>query len=391
MWLCLLAAPSIVAKLGTEDLAHGTFHSGVCTRGYGRTSLLILNRAPHFRNPETGEFWVVGPAVLTAATPGFDGEHHGWEVNPTDPCRGDAPCQGLDARVPQFDASRVPDLPVLLEANTSVLKVQSVTWDLCGDPASGGNHQSCVWAATVLTVLSSPPTGQSFPVFRPAYFGNSSTAAQRFSVVMRTTDDLALGRLPLGSLPVPASLESKWVPELPTLASHFLPPHLDHISPWWGGYVHPRAYMPNYGGDIVMNVGDALLRLLTDAGVNDTLAMRRAVAASLTQYGLDLYAMAQGGTMWPAGGGWDSGRKLPIALAGLLLRDTSILNFLASPPFNTFAEDGYLNSIAPCLGKRTHQATPLFGGVGWPIETEPCHNSRFPATSLLLLVLFWSE
>ena len=64
-----------------------------------------------------GDYWVVGPVVITAITPAFDGEHHGWEVNPAD-----AVLQGFDTRVADFDALRVPALPYTAGAGESIVK-----------------------------------------------------------------------------------------------------------------------------------------------------------------------------------------------------------------------------------------------------------------------------
>jgi hypothetical protein len=67
------------------------------------------------------------------------------------------------------------------------------------------------------------------------------------------------------------------------------------------------------------------------------------------QAGIDYYAMARGGTRWPANGGHGNGEKLPMTFAAVMLNDQAMQNYIktvphgGAPSFNeVFGEDGMI-------------------------------------------------
>jgi hypothetical protein len=55
-----------------------------------------------------GDYWVLGPVVITRITPDFDGTRHGWEVNPV---YVHPPAQGFRGGIAGFNPALVPVLP----------------------------------------------------------------------------------------------------------------------------------------------------------------------------------------------------------------------------------------------------------------------------------------
>jgi len=123
--------------------------------------------------------------------------------------------------------------------------------------------------------------------------------------------------------------------------------------------MHPVDNMPNYGADICQRSGEAGLRLLFHDIANTT-AGQMAVIMYL-QNGIDLYGTVTGGVLYKANGGHDSGRKLPLSFAAVLLNDTDMQTAVSKAPYNTFQEDGSIF--------RGKDGRPLFG--------EPCDEHSY--------------
>jgi len=253
-----------------------------------------------------GDYWVIGPVTIMSITPEYDGSIHGWEVNPI----FEGP-QGFDARAGDFDAVLVPKLPYTAMPNESIVK--SISTDL-----GNQNCRPCLQTASVLTVLSEIPPENGAAVFRPPYVGDDKP----FYYIADLRTDL----LPAyESVPNTPSLE--WVVE------RYRRVQLDHKGGRTGRCLHPVDHMPDYGGDIGMNNGDAALRLM----LNDPLSEKMPALIAYVQYGIDLYHMVLLGQTWPDGGGHRPGQKLPLTFTAVLFDDQAMQAVIRDATF--FHED----------------------------------------------------
>jgi len=253
-----------------------------------------------------GDFWVLGPVTITDITPDFDGSIHGWEVNPI----FEGP-QGLDARAGNFDASLVPNLPYGATPGESIVKAISTDLD-------NPDCRPCLKTAAVLTVLGEIPPGEGATVFRPPYVGNDKP--------LYFVEDLRTDLLP-SYAPVPDAPSLDWV------ESRYKPVQLDHKGGRTCRCLHPVDHMPDYGGDIGKDNGDAALRLM----LNDPTEDKLPALIAYVQYGIDLYHMVLMGHTWPDGGGHRPGQKLPLTFASILLGDQGMKDAIRDATF--FHED----------------------------------------------------
>jgi hypothetical protein len=270
----------------------------------------IFDQEPTYGSFANGDYWVLGPVTLIGMTPQFHGEHHGWEVNPAD-----EEAQGFETRIASFDASRVPAFPFTAEPGQSIVKAVSLA------PLDDDECRPCLQTAAVLTVVSEPPPDEGATVFRPPYFGADKP--------YYSTDELRTELLP--TLPAPASANT-----LGDVADQFARVQLDHKVNWTGRPMHPSDNMPDYGSSIAVRTANAALRLMLDDSVEDKMP----ALIGYVQAGIDLHHMALGGVYWPPGGGHGEGRKLPVAMAAVLLDDPAMQSALSSADRGTYGENG---------------------------------------------------
>ena len=285
------------------------------TQGQGTTSVIsqygitwYFDRAYPYGQFANGDYWVVGPVTITRITPDFNGAHNGWEVNPNP-----SPKQGFDAGGYNWDASRIPSLPYLASPGQSIVKGLSYIQDpadtsLCYFAA----YTTCLETAAVLTVVDATPPDQGSTVFRPPYVG---TQKPYYSI-----SDLRTDLLP--SLSPVTSTPSLDDPEFQAMKRV----QLDHFEGVADRTARPKLNLPDYGGSIGRVNGDAALRLM----LNDSIQTKMPLLIAYVQGGIDRYYMAVNGQTWPGGGGWETGEKLPIAFAAVLLNDQSMKNFVGS-------------------------------------------------------------
>jgi len=238
-----------------------------------------------------GDWWVVGPIVLQDISvvpelgfPTTPAEgRNGFMINLH---AGPGAEHAFDSRAPYYNADLQPDLPTLVEPDSSIV-------------ATISSNVGTLKTAAVLTVLASPPPEGSF---RPPYAGNDKP--------LYSTQNLQ--RHVLKTLPY-----IDGVPDFPIIARNVERAWLDPIFDWVGIYLHPSDNMIAYGAGMARDIGTATLRLMLD----DPPEMKEKLLISTVQVGIDMYGLLLNGQYWPANGGHMSGRKWPILFAGIMLDD----------------------------------------------------------------------
>lgn len=318
VWLgASLPAPSLARSTETDGSAVGTavvYRNSVSQYGITWT-FDHTYPSGQFAN---GDYWVLGPVQIVAMSPPGTRGKNGWMVNPV------GFMQAYDDRTqhsgvsPIYSASLQPKLPYFANSGSSVIKAISV------DPKMV-TCRPCLKTAAVLTVVGSIPPDNGRNTFRPPYFGTAkpviSTAAMRLDL--------------LPSLAPPKAGQP--IQPLSTLVDRFRRVQLDHVQPTWlGDTMHPTDNMPNYGASIGRDTGDAALRLM----LNESAQAKAPALIAYVQYGIDTYYTLLGGMKWLGNGGHDSGRKLPIAFAAVLLDDPAMKAAVsASASMKSFGED----------------------------------------------------
>lgn len=297
-----------------------------------------------------GDYWVVGPAIITGITPmstsgvgqssisGLGRVMHGSMVNPSSYSLT-IKAQGFDsdmftpnnfyaytatlnvARPGNNDLSE--SNPLILPGGASLVSSISV---------SGAGQRPQVNDAAILTVVNlAPPSGAFRPppygpyitpetgYHLPNYTGNWNKTGLNYGIFQSLT--------PIGN-----------VPSLTGLIAGTQRPWLEYNPCSFYQYTQPVHNGPNYGQFIGQTIADTVLSL----HLNYTNAQKEQLFINLVQYGLDVYgAGAHSSGFWYADGGLLNGRKLPMLIAGLALNDTGILAY-ADPTKqpNWFSEDG---------------------------------------------------
>lgn len=283
-----------------------------------------------------GDFWVRGPVSLVLVSPGFDGSHHGFEINPSS-----IDDQGFDARIGAFKPSLVPSLPLTVTGGKSIVKSVS------SEPLNDADCRPCLKTAVVLTVLDAVPVDQGQSLFRPPYFGSQKP--------LYSVNDIRFDRLP--SLAPTAN-----PPSLSTLEGWYNRVQLDHKTNWMGRVMHPADNMPDYGSDIATQSAVTVLRLM----LNDPVSAKRQATINFLQNGIDLFHVAQNNGKWPPNGGHSDGRKLAIAFAGVLLDNNAMRLLSATAGEDVFSENGSV-FFSPVANR------PLYGQPGCS-ETQYWNN-----------------
>jgi len=258
----------------------------------------------------TGDWWVVGPVTVKAITPAPAGGRHGSVVNPPAGKR-----QGYDDRLNGYDESLQAKFPLALKPGQSLVSTASVekVGDKTPDTVPGQYARGPLRTAAVLTCVDQPPPADAF---RPAYVGDWRAA---FTAGQLRRD--LLPRLkPAGTLP-DLKLYERYIQRI----------WLDHFFEWPNRAMHPLENMPDYGREITNIVSTVSLLLLTE----DPKSERETLLLRFVQLGIDYYGVTQSdGDLWRANGGHNSGRKMPILFAGVLLDHDGMKHVKA-----TFAED----------------------------------------------------
>jgi len=303
-----------------------------------------------------GDYWVLGPVTITQITPDATSEFHdlgggictgfsagvsacseacaaqypglipncdgpdrdgncicaagtnGWESNPIveGPQAFQSGCSGGS-----YDPRLMPNLPYTAQGGESLVKT-----------IPSGMERPCIQTASVLTVVDEIPPGNGAEVFRPPYAG---TEKPYYYV-----SDIRL-ELPPSLGQVEDAKGQEWV------RNRYQKVQLDHKEGVLGRSLHPAGHMPDYGGDIGRDNGDAVLQLFLDDPIEDKMQG----LVNFIQYGIDLHYMYRLGHRWGAGGGHRPGQLLPLAFAAVMLDDPQMKSDM-----KTIEEDGWLHEQA---------------------------------------------
>ena len=255
----------------------------------------------------TGDWWVVGPVTVKSVTPAPQDDQHGSVVNPPA-----GSTQGYDSRFAGYDAKLRAEFPLELKAGQSLVSTASVAkvGDRTPDTVPNQYARGPLRTAVALTVVAEVPPQDAF---RPAYVG-------QWREMFRASQ---LKRQVLPKVKAPAGVALPNVAQLERVLERIW---LDHMRQWVNRSMHPLENMPDYGRDITMITSTtSLLLTLEDAeGAHERLMLR------FVQLGIDYYGAVQSNAvLWEANGGHNSGRKIPILVAGLLLGHEGMMNVKA--------------------------------------------------------------
>jgi len=258
----------------------------------------------------TGDWWVVGPVTVNSITHAPTPGRNGSAVNPP---AGKKQC--YDDRIAGYDASLRCEFPLELKPGQSLVSTHSLkkVGDKTPDTVPGQYARGPLRTAVVLTCVAEPPPSDAF---RPAYVG---TEKPQFRVSQLRRD--LLGNLKSAGK----------VPEAARYERYLQRIWLDHLREWPNRAMHPLENMPDYGREITNITSTVSLMLLLE----DPQKKHETLLQRFVQLGIDYYGVTQSDNdLWKANGGHNSGRKIPIIFAGVLLDHEGMKNVKAA-----FAED----------------------------------------------------
>lgn len=266
-----------------------------------------------------GDWWVVGPVTITGISPASTVKSgrtvNGSQLNP-----GLGDTQGYDSAPgdmkydEKLNAGR-PNGKDLSPANPLRITTGSLVSSISLEKLQ---TRPQLQTAAILTVVESAPEEGSF---RPPPVGKDKTSRWN-----KNNLDYSI----LRSLQDPGGM-----PPLSKMEKAFEKPWLEQNPNWTARYIHPQDNQPAYGRDMAILLAEGLLSLHLDYSneEKETLLIR------LVQYGIDVYGTAREGGMWEDLGGHNPGRKMPMILAGLTLKDPEILEYADASKNFIFQED----------------------------------------------------
>jgi len=218
---------------------------------------------------------------------------------------------GLDSRVRHeiYSPALTTHLPIAMKAGDTLVSAASKK------KLVKPKHYSPIEDVAILTCLKDPVPADAF---RPGYCDREQT--------IYLARNLKRELLPTVE-PVAAA------PNVDALLKYF-------SRPWMEYNLFHEDHGPNqldgYGQGLARRGGDTALLLCTNLKPED----KEPLLLAYTQFGLDLWGMLKAGyTGWQAYGGWNSGHKLPIILAGVLLGDEKMSYPSKTYPKASFQED----------------------------------------------------
>lgn len=329
------------------------------------------------------DFWVAPKSpgqviTITQMTPAQTGSgsslRNGAEVNPSSrSAQGFNGHKGPDTSVtkfPSYSEALTMTLPYTydssVESNPDVI-VKTISSD--DSTCANNSSRICLHYADTLTLLPSAPTES---VFRPPYIGDIKPAL----IPVSTFDDSILQSL--------ATVDSSpsWEDALSAVQSV----HLEHTENWnqrqsMHSDINHGGVGKGYEAAVVNKLSQSLLKLHEEAIGSTSQVLKRHLALSTAQRGIDLYAIHISDTPcfrgWPATGGFGGGKLGPILIAANLLGQMDWLSEMnaalgggaESDDRNCFAETGYVRP-AQGIGKDI----PLFGQRPGGYAGSSCAN-----------------
>jgi hypothetical protein len=303
-----------------------------------------------------GDFYVVGPVAVKAIDPPPRGGRNGSVVNL--PAVADR--SGFDDRIRngRYDPGLRAEPPVQLTPGDSL--VSTISFDEVGKTGRVLRSQdrtiSPVRSASILTCLPAPVAPDAF---RPAYCSGSKKTVYYSRSLRR------------GQLPNLRRVSG--TPSIAEYVGYFERPWIDTLQ---FGFDAPADYMPDYGREVARATSMAALLLTLDFSP----AEKEPLLIHFIQYGIDLSGIILSGHPgWPAHGGHGNGRKLPILLAGLLLKEPRMISpkALFSEDMQTIHGQGWTGATALYAGHVGKEGRP--GKIGWGAY-EHLQPKNWPAT-----------
>ncbi len=298
-----------------------------------------------------GSYWVMAPVTINRISPDFIGDtdgaaRHGWAIDPHHHENR------FDGRVAGY-VKPAENLPLTISNADKPVSIVKATSRLSCAP-------SCLQSAAVLTIVGKIPDNYSF---RPPYVSGEKP--------IYTISELDLPALPkLSVIPnapdfadVKRNFNGVWLDMgLPQISPQLMRPNAN-----FGGAVHSTQ--------ISNSIATAALWSLQDFPIEKRLR----ILAPLVQHGIDQFALLKNGRSWMAKTDDNMGHKLPILIAGRMLKNSAMyhvgythLEFGATlrsgrKVHNYFSEDGhtYIGQESRALFGATYGLTGgAFGGNG---------------------------
>ena len=248
-----------------------------------------------------GDYYLVGQATITdiQPLPTTSNGQHGSMLN----IQPNIQLSGFDSRITnsRYDPSLRVYPPIPLAPGNKLVSSRS----------AGTSNPHCVMRpfdtsespVASVSILTSVDAPQPLDAFRPSYAQGSTKI-----YLSRNLNRQLLPRLS----PV------QHTPPLSEFEGYLRRAWVDSV---FFSFDVPAEYMASYGREnaYLMSFAGLLLTL------NFSQEQKEPLLVYLTQYGIDLYGLAeQGHTGWHAHGGHGSGRKFPVLLAGLMLNEDRI-------------------------------------------------------------------
>jgi len=291
-----------------------------------------------------GEPWVVGPISLIMVTPNnnivwdetFPGEPgpNSGSMKVTTPNT----LQGYLTKskaIPGWDNSKVytKSLDISRSQNLPIsILPGEIIMTATGQPETG-EIRTCINEICVLTVVSTPPPDGSF---RPALFSRipRSVVHNKSGIDFSILTKLAQ----VEGTPTQVQIETS-LPALPWfefdntwLQSSFGPANNFAASRTPVSYPSASSV---YGREIAYKWGEVALWLNT----NQHDSVKEKAIIQTIQCGLDIASFVRNGGVFASDGGHKIGRKFPMLLAGLALKDQELLTLVEDQNARYFSED----------------------------------------------------
>ncbi|MGZ3743510.1 MAG: hypothetical protein ACXWRA_06625, partial [Pseudobdellovibrionaceae bacterium] len=296
--------PTILISLVLPFSAIGATASSLSQWGITWT----FDKAYTYGTYANGDYWVLGPATITAISPAYANGRNGWEVNPV--TAGD---QGFDNRPDiyggaAFNASLIPALPYTASGRKSIVKSIS---------RSTAAVYSPLQTVAVLTVVDTIPANNGATVFRPPYVGTDKP-------------DYSVNNLHTELLPAfprtPSAVSLSWI------LGKYQHVQMEHKDP--APQLRPTdnyqtaSNGDTYGGYIAADISNATLGLM----LNDPVSVKMPALIAYVQSGIDRYHMMLSGQGWGGGEGYNPNMKLPIYFMAALFQDPVLIQKVQSLP-----------------------------------------------------------